>query len=181
MEQLRDTVSACGAAVIAFSGGVDSTIVAAVAAQTLGHKALAVTARSPSLPDSEYDDARRIAAEIGIQHRIVETREYERPGYIANNGDRCYHCKDELYDHLTPIARELGGVILNGANQDDLGDYRPGLRAAREHGVRSPLVEAGCTKAHVRELSRLLHLPNWDKPAMACLASRLPTGTPVTV
>ena len=177
---LREIVAGYGRAVVAFSGGVDSALVAAVAAEQLGDGALAVTAQSPSLPEAELTSARELAAAIGIRHQVVRTDELARPGYVANAGDRCYHCKSELYGHLGPIAAESGAVICNGTNRDDLGDYRPGLRAAAEGGVRSPLVEAGCGKADVRALARRLGLPVWDKPAAACLASRVPVGTPVS-
>jgi len=181
LDTLRRVVSGYERVVVALSGGVDSALVAAVAAERLGAGALAVTAQSPSLPAAELQAADDLSARIGIQHRVVRTDEMARPAYVANQGDRCYHCKTELYSHLTPIAAELGAVVCNGTNLDDLGDYRPGLRAAREREIRSPLVEAGCGKADVRALARHLGLPVWDKPAAACLASRVPVGTPVSV
>ena len=181
LTRLRRVIAGYERAVVAFSGGVDSALVAAVAAEQLGARALAVTAASPSLPAAELAAAREIAATIGIRHRVVTTQELQRPGYVANQGDRCYHCKSELYTHLTPIAAREGAVVCNGTNRDDLGDYRPGLRAAGEQSVRSPLVEAGCDKDDVRALARHLHLRIWDKPAAACLASRIPTGTAVSV
>ena len=167
--------------VVAFSGGVDSTLVAAVAARVLGDEALAVTSQSPSLPGSEYAAAHEIAEAVGIAHRFVETDELGRAGYVANTGDRCYHCKSELYERLAPIAARRGALMINGTNQDDLGDVRPGLLAASQRGVRSPLVESVLGKADVRAISKVLGLPTWDKPAMACLASRIPVGTPVSV
>ena len=170
-----------GAVVVAFSGGVDSSLVAAMAARELGDRALAVTGRSPALAQAEFAEACRVAAAIGIRHRVVETHELEHPGYVANAGDRCFHCKTELYERLAPIAAEMRAMLVNGTNVDDLHDYRPGLQAAAQHGVRSPLVEAGLTKAAVRTVSRALGLPTADKPAQPCLASRLPIGTAVTV
>ena len=168
------------AVVVAFSGGVDSSVVAAGAARALGDRALAVTARSPALATGELTGAREVAAMIGIRHDVVETAELAREGYRANGTDRCYHCKSELYDHLAVVAAAAGAaVVLSGANLDDLGDWRPGLRAAAEHGVRHPLVELGLGKARVRALAAHLRLPSAAKPASPCLASRIPYGTPV--
>jgi uncharacterized protein len=182
MEQLHGIVRDTGGAIVAFSGGTDSTLVAAVAAQALGERSLAVTAVSPSLPPGEADLTRRVAAELGLRHRLVPTREAEDPAYLANGADRCYHCKDELYGVLGRVAQEDDyPVVLSGANLDDLGDFRPGLRAAQEHGVRHPLVEAGMTKQDVREAARSLGIPTWDKPASACLSSRIKFGVTITV
>jgi uncharacterized protein len=169
-------------AIVAFSAGVDSTFVAAAAADVLGERALAVTGVSPSIPAAEVDEARALAAQIGIRHRLIDTSEMDRPGYVENSPQRCYHCKTELYTLLESMAADEGyAFVLDGCNVDDLGDHRPGRVAAAEHRVRSPLIEAGLTKSDIRELSRARGLPTWDKPAMACLSSRIPYGTPVTV
>jgi pyridinium-3,5-biscarboxylic acid mononucleotide sulfurtransferase len=169
-----------GGVVVAFSGGVDSSLVAAAAFRALGPRALAVTAVSPALATGELEGAREVARAIGIAHRTVTTHELERDGYRANGPDRCYHCKTELYSRLALIACRGGYArVLSGANADDLGDWRPGLRAAAEHAVRHPLVELGIGKQAIRELARAAQIPSADKPASPCLASRLPYGTPV--
>ena len=168
--------------VVAFSGGIDSTLVAAVAARTLGDGALAVTAISPSLPPGEADAARRLARELRIPHRTVRTHEVEDPAYLANGTDRCFHCKNELYSVLGRVAEEAGqATMVSGANLDDLVDVRPGLRAAELHGVRHPLVETGFSKADVRAAARDMGIPSWDKPASACLSSRIAFGMVISV
>jgi uncharacterized protein len=182
LSRLQRVLGSLPGAVVAFSGGADSGLVAAVAARTLGDRALAVTAVSPSLPPGELSQARAFAEGLGIRHRSVRTHEVEKEEYLENGRDRCYHCKAELYDVLRAIAREERlPVVVSGANLDDLGDFRPGLRAAAEHGVRHPLVEAGFTKGDVRAVSRRLGLPTWDKPASACLSSRIAFGVRITV
>ena len=166
---------------VCYSGGLDSALVLAVAHAELGEKAIGMTAVSASLPASEKDDAARIAARIGADHRFVDSNEIERPGYVANGPDRCFHCKSELYDIAQAKAAEWGlSAIANGTNTDDLGDYRPGLEAAKNAGVRSPLLEARLSKNDARSVAKLLGLPIWDKPASACLSSRIPYGTSVT-
>jgi len=168
--------------VVAYSGGTDSALVAAVGARALGERSVAVTAVSPSLPPEELEEARSVADRLGIRHRTVRTRETERPGYLANGVDRCYHCKTELYEVLGVVADAAGGAtVVSGANLDDLGDYRPGLRAAEEHGVRHPLVEVGLSKSEVRVAARELGVPTWDKPASACLSSRIAFGVTISV
>jgi pyridinium-3,5-biscarboxylic acid mononucleotide sulfurtransferase len=181
LADLERRVAPLGSAIVAFSGGVDSSVVAAVARRALGRRALAVTAVSPAVATGELEGARRVAAAIGIGHETLATDELAREGYRSNRPDRCYHCKSELYDALAALAEERRyAALLSGANADDAGDWRPGLRAAAEHGVRHPLLEAGIGKAQVRTLARLLQLPSADKPATPCLASRIPYGTAVS-
>ena len=168
--------------VVAYSGGVDSALVAVAAHFALGDRALAVTAVSPALAARELEEATRLAQSLGFRHRVVHTNEMQREGYVANSPQRCYFCKTELYTELTGLAGQEGyRWVANGANTDDIGDYRPGMRAASEYRVRSPLVEAELDKAAVRSMAKDLGIPIWDKPAQPCLSSRIPYGTPVTV
>lgn len=179
---LDEILTRLGRVVVAFSGGADSAFLAARATRLLGRdNVLCVTAVSASLAASEERDCGALAREWDLNWRAVSTDETSRPAYIANEGDRCFHCKDELMDVLVPIAAERGATIVLGVNVDDLGDHRPGQRAAEAKGAKFPMVEAGLSKADVRELSRAMGLRTWDKPAAACLASRVPYGTPVTV
>ncbi|MEH2153602.1 ATP-dependent sacrificial sulfur transferase LarE [Nostoc sp.] len=181
-EQLRALFQEMEQALIAYSGGVDSTLVAKIAYDVLGDRALAVTAVSPSLLPEELEDAKIQAATIGIPHKIVQTHEMENPNYTSNPVNRCYFCKSELHDTLKPLALELGyPYVVDGVNADDLHDYRPGIQAAKERGARSPLAEVGVTKVEVRQLSQQLGLPWWDKPAQPCLSSRFPYGEEITV
>lgn len=167
--------------VVAFSGGVDSAVVAKAAQVALGERATAVTGTSSSLASGELEEAARLAQLIGIRHEVIATQEFADPAYLANAGDRCYHCKTELYTRLEELLQRYpDAVIVNGANLDDQGDYRPGMTAAREHRVRSPLLECGFTKADVRALAAHWQLPVWDKPASPCLSSRIAYGEEVT-
>jgi uncharacterized protein len=180
LADLEGAIGGADSAIVAFSGGVDSSLVAAVSARVLGDRALAVTAVSPALAAGELDGARSVATAIGVAHETITTDELAREGYRRNGPDRCYHCKTELYEQLGALAEARGfDALYSGANVDDLGDWRPGLRAAAEHGVRHPLVEAGFGKRDVRALAHELAVPSADKPAMPCLASRLPFGTEV--
>lgn len=180
-DSLLAHLAAFPGAAVAFSGGVDSTVVAKAAFLALGNRAVAVTADSPSVPRSELAEARKLADVIGIRHVVVSTREFDNPAYARNDGTRCYHCKSELYDRVGELLPELGvDVMVSGANLDDRGDYRPGLTAAAEHFVRHPLQEAGFTKADVRALAKAWELPVWDKPASPCLSSRLVPGLAAT-
>ncbi len=195
LEQKRDRLLAilgsCGRVAVAFSGGVDSAVVAKAAHVACGENAVAVTAVSASLASGEREAAEKLAKQIGIRHRVIETQEFENPDYLKNAPDRCYFCKTELYTRLerllVPVGESLGidsglefDVLVNGANLDDKGDYRPGMKAAREHAVRSPLIEADFTKADVRQLAAHWELPVWDKPATPCLSSRIAYGLSVT-
>lgn len=181
-EQLRELFRTLGSVIVAYSGGVDSSYVAYVANAELGERAVCITGQSASLPAYQSDEIDRVVERFGFNHEIIQTDELERPGYRANNGDRCYFCKDELYGKLESVASSRGiEYIVDGSTVDDLDDYRPGRQAAKQHAVRSPLIEVGLNKSEVRELSRRATLPTWDKPASPCLSSRIAYGTTVTI
>ena len=181
LEQLRHLIRSYGSCLVAYSGGVDSVFLARVAWDVLGDRSLAVIANSPSLPRRELQEALEIAGRFGIPVRVVNTREFENPNYVANPNNRCYFCKHELFEELAPIARSEGfAVVVYGENESDAGDFRPGSQAAAEFQVRAPLKEIGLTKAEIRQLSAQLGLPTSDKPQMACLSSRVPYGETVT-
>ena len=180
--KLLANLSAMGRVIVAFSGGTDSAYLAWAANRALGANAVAITADSASLPESHKRDAEAFVERFGIVHEYVATQEFDNPDYVRNGPDRCFHCKDELFTRLEAVGRERGYQhIIYGVNVDDLGDYRPGQNAATAHQVAAPLADAGLTKAEIRELSRLADLPTWDRPASACLSSRIPYGTPVTI
>ncbi|MGH9785943.1 MAG: ATP-dependent sacrificial sulfur transferase LarE [Terriglobia bacterium] len=179
---LASKLEGLGSALVAYSGGVDSAYLAWAARQVLGEKMLAVLADSPSLAEFQKRDAIRFARDYGIPLEVIRTQEFENADYTKNAPDRCFHCKDELFGKLAEMARERGfASLIYGVNADDTSDFRPGHRAAAQYGVRSPLLEAGLTKAEIRELAREAGLPVWDRPASACLSSRIPYGTPVTI
>jgi uncharacterized protein len=180
-ERLRSILADMGDLIIGMSGGVDSVLLAKVAHDVLGERALAVTADSPSLPRRELHEAVELAQRIGVRHQVIQTQEVNDPRYAANPSNRCYFCKTELFTQLDTMAEQLGfHWLAYGENQDDSGDHRPGAKAAGEHRVRAPLKEAGLTKANIRALAQHLDLPIWDKPAFACLGSRFPYGTQIT-
>ncbi|TAJ23251.1 MAG: ATP-dependent sacrificial sulfur transferase LarE [Nitrospirae bacterium] len=181
LQRMTQLFKELGSVLVAYSGGIDSTLVMKVAHDALGPKAIAVTAVSPTFPEIELETARRVAAQVGAHHLIVDTNQLASPDFVRNEADRCYHCKTDLYQGLAQLQRDLKiGAMVDGTNLDDLGDDRPGMTAAKEWGVRSPLVEAALSKEEVRTLAKTLGLSNWDKPAAACLSSRIPRGVAIT-
>jgi len=181
LSKLKEIVSKLGSVVVAFSGGVDSTLVAKVCYDTLRDNSMAVTARSETYPDFEFKESQKLAREIGIKHLVVDTSELAIEGFANNPPERCYFCKTELFGKLKEIAKEHGFLnVADGANLDDTQEFRPGLKASKELNVRSPLKEAGLKKEDIRKVSKLLNLPNWNKPAYACLSSRFPYGQSIT-
>jgi pyridinium-3,5-biscarboxylic acid mononucleotide sulfurtransferase len=181
-DKLFSILAEMGRVMVAYSGGTDSAYLAWAAHRVLSANAIAITADSASIPESHKRDAEAFARECGFRHEYIETHEFDNPDYVKNDPNRCFHCKDELFTQLDALGRERGiEHIVYGVNVDDLGDYRPGQRAAKLHQVEAPLVDAGLTKAEIRELSRLADLSTWDRPASACLSSRIPYGTAVTV
>jgi uncharacterized protein len=181
-ERLRELFRTLESVIVAYSGGVDSSYVAYVANAELGARAVCITGQSASLPAYQNEEIDRVVKSFGLNHEIIRTDELEHPGYRANNGNRCFFCKDELYGKLETVARRRGiEYIVDGSTVDDLDDYRPGRQAAKQHAVRSPLIEVGLNKDEVRELSRRATLPTWDKPASPCLSSRIAYGTTVTI
>ncbi len=180
-EKLFAILRDLGHVIVAYSGGTDSAYLAWAANKVLGEKALAVTADSPSIPESHKRDAAEYAAKLGFRHEFIPTYEFDNPDYSKNDANRCFHCKDEMFDRMEEIAADKGFTnVVYGVNRDDLGDYRPGQQAAKKHQVRAPLVDAGMTKREIRALSKEAGLPFWDRPATACLSSRIPYGTSVT-
>lgn len=181
-ERLRELFRGLESVIVAYSGGVDSSYVAYVANAELGTRAVCITGQSASLPSYQNAEIDRVVKNFGFNHEVINTDELQLPGYRANNGDRCFFCKDELYGKLESVARSRGiEYIVDGSTVDDLEDYRPGRQAAKQHAVRSPLIEVGLNKNEVRELSRRATLPTWDKPASPCLSSRIAYGTTVTI
>ena len=182
LNTLRRAISDMESVLVAFSGGIDSTVVLKIAHEQLGEHALAVTAVSPTFPTIELDSAKRVASEIGARHELVHTDQLDIPAFVQNDAARCFHCKTDLYQLLDGLREPRASRwIVDGTNLDDLGDDRPGIRAAREWRVRSPLVEASLSKSDVRALAQALGLSNWNKPAAACLSSRIPRGIPITI